>query len=246
MLLIAATRYFTGRMTIATCAFADELGKAWPEIPEETRNIIKRDLEDEFRRDDEARARGDQHKPLGMDCDRAGWEKVRAIWSNEKTYELNPSVGCEMPRYKCHKEVHALKIAALMPDSTIAQREGRETTGGLWIEPADVGQTFDGGSLQRVGRRHQPWAVAKPRASGMWWWWDLDPEHEPEMVEVRYDQTLRWMGLGPTMHWPGLTRVRNVMAVGGVWAGPVKPPETPGAAVPPTDEAQQRAGGQAQ
>jgi hypothetical protein len=87
MLIIAATRYFTGRMTIATCAFADELAKAWSEIPEETRNIIKRDLEDKFRRDDEARARGDQCKPLGMDCDRAAWEKVRAMWSNAEVSE---------------------------------------------------------------------------------------------------------------------------------------------------------------
>lgn len=75
----------------------------------------------------------------------------------------------------------------------------------------------------------QTWTVEKPRASGMWWWWNLDPRCAPDMVEVRASDVLSWCGLGPTMHWPGLTRVRNVMTVGGVWAGPVNPPETPGA-----------------
>lgn len=77
------------------------------------------------------------------------------------------------------------------------------------------------------------WTVEKPRASGMWWWWNLDPRCAPDMVEVRASDVLSWCGLGPTMHWPGLTRVRNVMTAGGVWAGPVEPPETPSAETPP-------------
>lgn len=84
-------------------------------------------------------------------------------------------------------------------------------------------------STPALGSPSLAWTVEKPRASGMWWWWNLDPRCKPDMVEVRADEVLRWMGLGPTMHWPGLTRVRNVMTVGGVWAGPVNPPETPGA-----------------
>jgi len=82
MLLIAAVRYFTGRMTIATCAFARELAEAWPTIPEHTRQVIQRDLEEEFRRDDEARNAGQRkiYLPLGMDCDRKSWEKVREAW----------------------------------------------------------------------------------------------------------------------------------------------------------------------
>lgn len=82
MLLIAAVRYFTGRQTIATCAFARELAEAWPTIPEHTRNIIKRDLEDEFRRDDEARKDDPPRSfcPLGSDCDRQAWEMVREAW----------------------------------------------------------------------------------------------------------------------------------------------------------------------
>lgn len=88
----------------------------------------------------------------------------------------------------------------------------------------------------------QAWTVEKPRVSGMWWWWNLDPRCKPDMVEVRADEVLKWMGLGPTMHWPGLTRVRNVMVVGGVWAGPVEPPKLPDAQSAPTVRTQRAAG----
>lgn len=43
----------------------------------------------------------------------------------------------EMPKYKCHKEVHALKIAAIELDSVKAQAENRETDGSAIITPDD-------------------------------------------------------------------------------------------------------------
>ena len=45
----------------------------------------------------------------------------------------------EMPKYVCHKQVWALKIAKLELDITLAAAEDRETTGGAWITPADEG-----------------------------------------------------------------------------------------------------------
>ena len=82
-LLIFATRYCTGRTTIAAASFARELAEAWPTIPAHTRNIIKRDLEREFEDDDEARAQRETCRPLGSDCDRAAWELVRQAWLKE-------------------------------------------------------------------------------------------------------------------------------------------------------------------
>lgn len=43
----------------------------------------------------------------------------------------------EMPRYKCHKEVWALKIKAIDFDSVKAQLENRETDGSAAITPED-------------------------------------------------------------------------------------------------------------
>ncbi len=42
-----------------------------------------------------------------------------------------------MPRYKCHKEVWALKIDAVNLGADVAKSEGRETTGGAFIYPED-------------------------------------------------------------------------------------------------------------
>lgn len=40
-----------------------------------------------------------------------------------------------MPRYKCHKEVYALKICGIELDLVRASHEGRETDGGAWLTP---------------------------------------------------------------------------------------------------------------
>ncbi len=59
------------------------------------------------------------------------------------------SVMAEMPKYKCYKEVHALKIKAIEPDIDIAKREQRETDGGATIRPEEEG--FD---LFKVSREY--------------------------------------------------------------------------------------------
>lgn len=82
-MIVSSFRYFLGRMTISTCAFAESLAKAWPVIEKGTRDIIKRELEKEFELDDIARLKKDQYQPLGHDCDREAWEKVRKAWNNE-------------------------------------------------------------------------------------------------------------------------------------------------------------------
>jgi len=39
-------------------------------------------------------------------------------------------MGPEIPRYRCHKEVRALKIKEVILDSVLAEKEERETDGG--------------------------------------------------------------------------------------------------------------------
>jgi len=80
LLIIAATRYHLGRMTIATDLFAEDLAKAWDELPDGDKLILQQDIEKAFEWDDIARAKGIKriYLPLGMDCDRQAWEKVRA------------------------------------------------------------------------------------------------------------------------------------------------------------------------
>lgn len=80
-LIIGAVRYYLGRSTIAAACFAQyELPAAWDHLPAGTRSIIQREVEEEFRRDDEARAEGQAWRPLGWDCDRAAWAVLRQKW----------------------------------------------------------------------------------------------------------------------------------------------------------------------
>lgn len=68
-----------------------------------------------------------------MDTDESTEEQV----GEEPREACEPQ--CEMPKYKCHKEVHALEIAKITFDEDEARKEGRETTGEAIIVPADEG-----------------------------------------------------------------------------------------------------------
>ena len=82
-MVVSATRYATGRQSYAVSDTADWLITNWESLPERARDIIQRDLEDDFRRDDELRAEGSKYPPLGADMDRRQWERVRALWAEE-------------------------------------------------------------------------------------------------------------------------------------------------------------------
>lgn len=51
----------------------------------------------------------------------------------------NPDAAAEMPRYRSHKEVWALKIQRIKFDSDVAQEENRETDGSATIYPEEKG-----------------------------------------------------------------------------------------------------------
>jgi hypothetical protein len=50
--------------------------------------------------------------------------------------DSEPQDGREMPRYNCHKQVWALKIAKIVRDG---EGENRETDGSAFIYPAEAG-----------------------------------------------------------------------------------------------------------
>ena len=71
-LIHASFRYYLGRRTIATCAFADNLAKAMPLLSKNTREMILRELKKAF----EEEARNPDWKPLGDECDKQAWTGV--------------------------------------------------------------------------------------------------------------------------------------------------------------------------
>lgn len=95
LMAIAAFRYCLGRSTYIVGDCADWLIAQWPNIAERAKNVIRRDLEDAFLADDKARADGIDYKPLGWDCDRAQWERVRALWAGNVAMSGRPWNGAE-------------------------------------------------------------------------------------------------------------------------------------------------------
>ena len=80
-------RYFLGRQTMATCCFAESLARAWPYLADGWRALIRKELDEAFRKDDEMRADPKCSRfyyPLGMDCDRAAWVRVRWVYQRDQ------------------------------------------------------------------------------------------------------------------------------------------------------------------
>lgn len=80
LMALCAVRYCLGRMSYIVGDCCDWLRAVWPDLDPGLRKIIARDIDWALVHDDQARARGDQFKPLGMDMDRKEWEAVRALW----------------------------------------------------------------------------------------------------------------------------------------------------------------------
>lgn len=80
-LWLGATRYYLGRMTYAVSNYCELLRQNWDRLPDKTRSLIQRDVEEKFESDDKDRAKGARYKALGHDCDRAQWERVRQLWA---------------------------------------------------------------------------------------------------------------------------------------------------------------------
>lgn len=80
---IWAFRYCLGRRTYVVSDCVKWLMRNWDKFDPHVRDIVKNDLDDAFQHDDAARARGSNCPTLGDDCDRAEWEKVRALWGEK-------------------------------------------------------------------------------------------------------------------------------------------------------------------
>ena len=80
LMALAAVRYCLGRSSYIVGDCVDWLITQWPNLSDSIKRVIARDVDEAFERDDEARADGREHKPLGWDCDRAYWTKARALW----------------------------------------------------------------------------------------------------------------------------------------------------------------------
>ncbi len=83
LMATSAVRYCLGRRTYIATVCADWLVLVWESLPENVQRIIQRDVEEAFAKDDAIRAdpvASPAYRPLGDDCDRREWERVRKLW----------------------------------------------------------------------------------------------------------------------------------------------------------------------
>ena len=74
--VLSAFRYALGRSTYIVEDTVIWLEENWYDIPEDAQRLIHKELSEAFRADNERRRLGIRHHPLGMDMDRAQWEKL--------------------------------------------------------------------------------------------------------------------------------------------------------------------------
>lgn len=88
---MAAVRYCIGRKSYIVSDCTNWLIAHWDDFTDDTKKIIERDIEKEVEKDNAARLAGSPYRPLGMDCDRAEWEKVRELWTiNMASFDTDP------------------------------------------------------------------------------------------------------------------------------------------------------------
>lgn len=81
-LVKSSADYYLGRTSANVEFFCRDLCRAWTLLPEHVQRYIRMIVEEAFSRDDRLRSSGRaEHLPLGHDCDRRSWERVRALWS---------------------------------------------------------------------------------------------------------------------------------------------------------------------
>ena len=81
-MILGSFRYAIGRMTYQVEETTAWLISNWDTLSENLQETIKKELDEELKRDAKAREQRREHLPLGMDCDRAEWVRLWCVAGN--------------------------------------------------------------------------------------------------------------------------------------------------------------------
>jgi hypothetical protein len=90
-LFLQAFRYALGRRTYAVQDTADIIKKYWHQLDSKTQLLIGRDLNEAITKDTNLRNDGANHRPLGMDMDRAVWLDLAKFIDFAKFVDFDPN-----------------------------------------------------------------------------------------------------------------------------------------------------------
>jgi hypothetical protein len=86
LIIVSSLRYYMGRSTIAVSSYVRFLEENWEHLTNDSKWLIEREVEREIERDDVERVaskmsgKNSDFLPLGMDCDRDQWDRLRKLW----------------------------------------------------------------------------------------------------------------------------------------------------------------------
>jgi hypothetical protein len=80
LMVLATFQYCVGQHSYIVRECVDWLFANWSEFGDAAKELIKKELEELFDKDDLYRYGGGGYKALGDNCDRLEWERVRALW----------------------------------------------------------------------------------------------------------------------------------------------------------------------
>ena len=83
-------------MSTAPSTIVDHVINIWRMLSDTLKKTILKELEEEFVRDDQFRAKSQDQQlagsPLGWDCDRATWDRLRQFMKTKLTEETESTV----------------------------------------------------------------------------------------------------------------------------------------------------------
>lgn len=82
LMVLAAFRYCLGRRSYIVSDCVEWLIRIWPMLDFQSRELIRKELEEEFTKDDDSRLAEPTSSwhPLGMNPDRRKWEEMLGLW----------------------------------------------------------------------------------------------------------------------------------------------------------------------
>jgi hypothetical protein len=81
LMVVSAFRYCLGRRSYVVSDCCEWIVAKWPEFADHTKALIHAELEEAFVNEKRRMDLGLGYGQLGMEMDRAEWERVRKLWS---------------------------------------------------------------------------------------------------------------------------------------------------------------------
>ena len=83
-LWLGATRYYLSHSMFMSTVFCNLLIAEWDNIDSSTKDVLKHEILEAIKKDNDDLLIGGLFRRLGYNCDREDWDRVCKLWSDDK------------------------------------------------------------------------------------------------------------------------------------------------------------------